>query len=66
MAAGGKNEKSRFEGKKLKGGKTKEGKLHKKNGEKGLKIASFWVINSKNFRQNIYPCLQGADPLPRQ
>ena len=32
----------------MKKGKEKGGKLHKKNGEKGLKNASFWVINSKS------------------
>ena len=28
----------------------KGGKLHRKDGEKGLKNASFWVITSKHFR----------------
>ena len=35
----------------------REIKLHK-NEEKGLKSASFWVINSKKIIEmhNIYPC----------
>ena len=35
----------------MKKGKEKGGKLHKKNGEKGLKNASFWVINSNKFHK---------------
>ena len=45
---GKKNENEEL-GKKIKKGKKKGGKLHEK-GEKGLKNASFWVINFKNFR----------------
>ena len=47
----GKNMKNEELGKKLKKGKKMGGKLQKKNGEKGLKNASFSVINFKN----IYP-----------
>ena len=42
MAAGEKNQKSRFRGK-MKRGKKKGRKLHK-NREKGLKNVSFWVF----------------------
>ena len=44
-------EKWRERGKKIKRGKTNGGKLHK-NGRKGLKNASYWVINSKNFKND--------------
>ena len=38
---------------KMKKGKEKGGKYHKK-GKKGLKKASFWAINSKNYQNAQY------------
>ena len=45
----GEKVKMKRQGKKLKKGTKKGGKLHEKRG-KGLKNASFWVINFKTFR----------------
>jgi len=52
MAAGGKNKKLKFTGKKM-----KMGKFYFKNGGNGLRNALFWVINFKiyqNALHNIY------------
>ena len=51
---GGGRRKWLLETNKLKGGKKNRGKYIKKNGEKGLKNASFWLINLKNSREKIF------------
>ena len=43
----GKKNKKKYLGKKMKMGKEKLRKITLKNGEKGHKIASYWVINLK-------------------
>ena len=52
ISAGEKNAKLRFRGEKEKG-RGKKRKICIVNGSKGLKIASFWVVNSKNFRGGL-------------
>ena len=53
MAGWGKNENEEL-GKKNKKGERKREENYMKKGEKGLKNASFWVINSKNFRKLVH------------
>ena len=48
--AGGKNENEELGGE---NGKNNGGRLHKKTGTKGLKNASFWVINSAPIRRKL-------------